>query len=99
MVYFRKHNSQHAPHAPQFMKCAPVLRFAKRLILGLLLIVAAAAVLVLSDRSNSRQRNDDAGIATEAARPRRTAVIQISAIDAMNVGRNGMLERLNSARF
>ena len=76
-----------------------MLHSAKRLILGILLIVAAAAVLVLSDKSNSRQRNDAAGIAAEAARPRRIAVIQISSIDAMNVGRDGMLERLNSAGF
>jgi ABC-type uncharacterized transport system substrate-binding protein len=76
-----------------------LLHSAKRLILGILLIVAAAAVLVLSDKSNNRQRNDAEGIAAEAARPRRIAVIQISSIDAMNVGRDGMLERLNSAGF
>lgn len=72
---------------------------ARRLILGILLIAAASAVLVLSDRSIQRPTGGALDAAAQAARPRRIAVIQISSIDAMNVGRLGVIERLKDAGF
>ncbi|MGA1043892.1 MAG: ABC transporter substrate-binding protein [Phycisphaerales bacterium] len=60
-----------------------------RLWLGLVLILAASATLVLTDRSGS-----GLGDALRAATARRIAVIQISSIDAMNAGRDGLLEFL-----
>ena len=72
---------------------------ARRLILGILLIAAASAVLVLSDRSIQRPTGGPLDAAAQAARPRRIAVIQISSIDAMNVGRLGVIERLKEAGF
>jgi ABC-type uncharacterized transport system substrate-binding protein len=72
---------------------------ARRLILGILLIAAASAVLVLSDRSIQRPTGGALDAAAQAARSRRIAVIQISSIDAMNVGRLGVIERLKKAGF
>ncbi|MGA1633026.1 MAG: hypothetical protein ACO4BU_13045, partial [Phycisphaerales bacterium] len=60
-----------------------------RLWLGLVLILAASATLVLTDRSGS-----GLGDALRAAKARRIAIIQISSIDAMNAGRDGLLEFL-----
>jgi ABC-type uncharacterized transport system substrate-binding protein len=66
-----------------------MLQAIARLWLGILLIVAASATLVLTDRSGS-----SAGDAFRAPTARRIAVIQISSIDAMNAGRDGLLEFL-----
>ena len=68
-----------------------MLRAARRLILGILLIVAASSVLVLSDRSASRPRGP--GVAA----PTRIAIVQVSSIDSMNAGREGAIDRLESA--
>lgn len=67
-----------------------MLAAARRLLLGLALIAAASAVLVLSDRSADRGRGD-------GPVPKRIAVIQVSSIDAMNAGREGLLARLAKA--
>ncbi len=66
-----------------------MLQAVARLWLGLVLIAAASATLVLTDRSGS-----SAGDAFRAPTARRIAVIQISSIDAMNAGRDGLLEFL-----
>lgn len=66
-----------------------MLRSIGRLWLGLLLIAAASATLVLTDRSGS-----GAGDALRSATARRIAIVQISSIDAMNAGRDGVLEFL-----
>ncbi|MFM1889461.1 MAG: hypothetical protein RLZZ565_218 [Planctomycetota bacterium] len=66
-----------------------MLRSLGRLWLGLVLILAASATLVLTDRSGS-----GLGDALRAATARRIAIVQISSIDAMNAGRDGLLEFL-----
>ena len=81
------------------MYLVEVFHSVRRLILGILLIAAASAVLVLSDRSIQRPTGGALDAAAQAARPRRIAVIQISSIEAMNVGRIGVIERLKEAGF
>lgn len=71
-----------------------MLQGLRRLLLGLLLIAIASAALVLTDRSGTR---GGAAIDAGAGRPRRIAIIQISSIDAMNAGRDGVVERLAAA--
>ena len=71
-----------------------MLQAIARLWLGILLIVAASATLVLTDRSGS-----SAGDAFRAPTARRIAVIQISSIDAMNAGRDGLLEFLGERGY
>lgn len=72
-----------------------MLHALRRLILGLALIAAASAALVLSDRSPGRAAG--AAGAAVAVGPRRIAVVQISSIDSMVVGRDGLLEHLAKA--
>jgi putative ABC transport system substrate-binding protein len=72
-----------------------VLRAARRLLLGLFLIAAASAVLVLGDRSGSRGGTGEGG----AAPAPRIAVVQISSIDSMNTGRDGAIARLEAAGY
>ena len=72
-----------------------VPRAARRLLLGLFLIAAASAVLVLGDRSGSRGGTGEGG----AAPAPRIAVVQISSIDSMNTGRDGAIARLEAAGY
>jgi ABC-type uncharacterized transport system substrate-binding protein len=69
-----------------------MLASARRLLLGIALIAAASAVLVLSDRSADRA-------AGGGPSQRRIAVVQVSSIDAMNAGREGLLARLAKAGY
>lgn len=69
-----------------------MIHAARRLLLGLALIAAASAVLVLSDRSGDRAR-----ASADGSGPCRIAVVQISSIDPMVVGRDGTLEHLEKA--
>jgi ABC-type uncharacterized transport system substrate-binding protein len=70
----------------------------RRLILGLVLIVLASAVLVLTDRSGSRSPAAGAGD-QGAARPARIAILQFSNIAAFEQGREGLLEHLRSVGY
>jgi ABC-type uncharacterized transport system substrate-binding protein len=70
-----------------------MLRAARRLLLGLSLIAAASAVLVLGDRSANR------GGGAAGTHAKRIAIVQISSIDSMNSGRDGAMERLESAGY
>ncbi|MFM8818475.1 MAG: ABC transporter substrate binding protein, partial [Phycisphaerales bacterium] len=67
-----------------------MLATARRLLLGILLIAAASAVLVLTDRSRARP-------AAGGTEPKRIAIVQISSIDAMNTARDGLIARLEAA--
>ena len=72
-----------------------MFRAVRRLLLGVFLIAAASAVLVMGDRSGER-----GGTAATAGAPApRIAVVQISSIDAMNTGRDGAIERLEAAGY
>ena len=72
-----------------------MFRAVRRLLLGVLLIAAASAVLVMGDRSGER-----GGTAATAGAPApRIAVVQISSIDSMNTGRDGAMERLEAAGY
>jgi len=77
---------------------ARMFRAARRLLLGLFLIAAASAVLVMGDRSGERGGAAGGGTATGAPAPR-IAVVQISSIDSMNTGRDGAIERLEAAGY
>ena len=72
-----------------------MFRAVRRLLLGVLLIAAASAVLVMGDRSGER----GGAAATAGAPAPRIAVVQISSIDAMNTGRDGAIERLEAAGY
>ncbi|MBU3684056.1 MAG: hypothetical protein FGM39_08635 [Phycisphaerales bacterium] len=67
-----------------------MLAAARRLLLGFLLIAAASAVLVLTDRSRTRP-------AAGGTEPKRIAIVQISSIDAMNTARDALVARLEAA--
>ena len=69
-----------------------MLATARRLLLGILLIAAASAVLVLTDRSRARP----AAGGTEA---KRIAIVQISSIDAMSTARDALVARLEAAGY
>jgi ABC-type uncharacterized transport system substrate-binding protein len=69
-----------------------MLATARRLLLGILLIAAASAVLVLTDRSRVRP-------AAGGTEPRRIAIVQISSIDAMSTARDALVERLEAAGY
>ena len=69
-----------------------MLATARRLLLGILLIAAASAVLVLSDRSRARP-------AAGGTEPKRIAIVQISSIDAMNTARDALVARLGAAGY
>ena len=69
-----------------------MLATARRLLLGILLIAAASAVLVLTDRSRARSAAGGTG-------PRRIAIVQISSIDAMSTARDALVARLEAAGY
>lgn len=69
-----------------------MLATARRLLLGILLIAAASAVLVLTDRSRARP-------AAGGTEPRRIAIVQISSIDAMSTARDALVARLEAAGY
>ena len=73
-----------------------MLQRARRLILGIGLILIASAVLVLTDRSGGRGAAGGAGAGPKAVR---IAILQFSNIAAFEGGKAGLLEHLRSVGY
>ena len=72
-----------------------MLQRLRRLLLGIILIVAASAVLVLTDKSGSRTAQN----AARSAKSTRIAIIQLTNIAAFETGKAGLLAYLESVGY
>ena len=83
------------PLRSAFLYLSAMLQRLRRLLLGIILIVAASAVLVLTDKSGSRTAQN----AARSAKSTRIAIIQLTNIAAFETGKAGLLAYLASVGY